>query len=261
MRLKWFDLRGDHVQAPPLSWLISLMGIHRLDLQEREQRLRAAGIAIHPAYYEVLRRMLVIASIFVCASMYFSYRYSGLFHATVMIYVCVLGLLVAALALGDRFLLDAIRKYRQQAMIREIYAVSNQLLYYAGTRMNLHHKLRRCLPYTRTIRRTWELLIHEWYHDPEAAITQFKERIGTDEAYSFAETIRSLRLDESESFYQLLRDRIRDYKEKIDLAKESKKETVSYLLFVLAGLPILNTFRVFIYPWIMESQRLFQLLN
>jgi hypothetical protein len=33
------------------------------------------------------------------------------------------------------------------------------------------------------------------------------------------------------------------------------------VLFVLAGLPIMNTFRVFMYPWIVEGQQLFNAIN
>ncbi|MNG35727.1 hypothetical protein D3C84_1225380 [compost metagenome] len=59
----------------------------------------------------------------------------------------------------------------------------------------------------------------------------------------------------------LLRQRIQDYKEKLEMAKESRKETTSYFLFVIAGIPILYTFQVFIYPWVREGQLLFQSLG
>ncbi len=127
--------------------------------------------------------------------------------------------------------------------------------------MNLHSKLLRCLPYTKTIRGELDLLTREWYESAEKAMKQFKNRLGTEEGISFAETLDSLRLNESEHFYDLLRQRIQDYKDKIDLTKESKKESHSYLLFILAGIPILNTFRVFVYPWVQEGQRLFESLN
>ncbi len=161
----------------------------------------------------------------------------------------------------ERPILEYFKGIRSYKIIREVYSVSSQLLYYSGSRMNLHSKLARCLPYTRTIRNEMHLLLNEWYGDAEAAIRRFKIRLGTDEAHSLAETLHSLRLNEDESYYLLLRQRIGDYKEKLELHKESKKETVSYILFVLAGLPILNTFRVFIYPWVAEGQKLFQSIN
>lgn len=104
-------------------------------------------------------------------------------------------------------------------------------------------------------------LLNEWYEDAGEALNRFKHRIGTDEGYSFAETLDALRLHDSEPYYDLLRQRIRDYKEKMELHRESRKETTSYVLFVMAGVPILNTFRVFLYPWVAEGRRLFEMLN
>lgn len=75
------------------------------------------------------------------------------------------------------------------------------------------------------------------------------------------ETLDALRLHESPEYYELLRVRIADYKEKIELAKESRKESTSYFLFVIAGIPILYTFQIFIYPWVREGQKLFQSLS
>jgi hypothetical protein len=104
-------------------------------------------------------------------------------------------------------------------------------------------------------------MLGEWYHDSEGALRRFKLRLGTEEGVSFAETIDSLRMHEDEQFYELLRERIHDYKEKLEFAKESHKESASYLLFILAGIPIMYTFSVFIYPWVREGQKLFDTLN
>src|SRR5690606_35672412 len=134
---------------------------------------------------------------------------------------------------------------RSQQIMKEIYLISNQLLYYNGSRLSLHHKLSQCLPFTRVIRSEVQLLLNEWYSGAEQAIRSFKQRLSTDEAYSFAETINSIRLFENDDYYLLLRQRIQDYKEKLELAKDSRKETTSYVLFVIAGIPILNTFRIF----------------
>ncbi|QJC51204.1 hypothetical protein HGI30_06260 [Paenibacillus albicereus] len=163
--------------------------------------------------------------------------------------------------LVDKIALEAIRQARSAKVIREIHTVSTQLLYLQGSSLHIHAKLMRCVPYTRTIRGELQNLLGEWYHDAAEAIRAFKARVGTEEAISFAETIDSLRLHEDEAYYELLRERIRDYKEKLEIAKESRKESGSYVLFVLAGLPILYTFQVFIYPWVRESQKLFESLN
>ena len=146
-------------------------------------------------------------------------------------------------------------------MTKEIFIVSNQLLYLAGSSLHIHTKLMRCLPFTRTMRGDFQMLLGEWYHDAEGALRRFKLRLGTEEGLSFVETIDSLRLHESEHYYELLRERINDYKEKLELLKDSRKESTSYVLFVLAGIPILYTFQIFIYPWVREGQKLFSSLN
>lgn len=105
------------------------------------------------------------------------------------------------------------------------------------------------------------MLLQEWYEDPEEALYRFRIRVGTDEAYSFAETLSALRQGESESFYDLLRQRIADYKDSLELYKEGRRESYSYVLFVLAGIPIMNTFRVFIHPWVEEGRKLFDTLQ
>jgi uncharacterized membrane protein YdbT with pleckstrin-like domain len=68
-------------------------------------------------------------------------------------------------------------------------------------------------------------------------------------------------MSESEEIYEMLREVVRDYKAQIELAKDSRKETTSYLLFVLAGIPILYTFQIFLYPWVQEAAKLFDALN
>ncbi len=167
----------------------------------------------------------------------------------------------AVLLLFDKPWLQGMKGWRTQRMTKEIYTISNQLLYLSGSSLNIHTKLMRCLPYARVLRGDLQRLLGEWYHDAEGAMTRFKLRIGTEEGLSFVETISSLRLHESEEYYRLLRERIQDYKEKLDLVKESRKESASYLLFVLAGVPILYMFQIFIYPWVQEAQKLFQSLN
>ncbi|KIL36823.1 hypothetical protein SD71_05280 [Cohnella kolymensis] len=170
-------------------------------------------------------------------------------------------LAVTAVAAYDRVWLQSFRRYRTDRIRGEIVAVSSQLLYYTGSRLHLHGKLMKCLYLTRHIRGEMGLLLNEWYHDADHALKRFKDRLGTDEAYGFAESLRSLRLNESEDIYDLLRESVRDYKAKIVLAKDSRKETTSYLLFVLAGIPILYTFQIFLYPWVQEAAKLFDALN
>lgn len=169
--------------------------------------------------------------------------------------------LPALTALFDKIFLESFKRYRSDRIRRELIAVMNQLIYYMGSKLHLHGKLMRCLPYTRIVRSDFQLLLNEWYYDADRALLSFKERLGTSEGYSFAETMRSMRLHESEEVYRMLRDVLAEYKAGIELAKAGRKETASYALFVLAGLPILYTFQIFLYPWVQESQKLFEVLK
>jgi hypothetical protein len=232
----------------------------REGVQLRIQLLKACGFPLDAMFYLIWKRCAVLLSLLIGAgSLMLAKR--GVLAETLAIYIGLAAAIVLILAACDKTLLEAARIRRARKIVREVYVVSHQLLYYNGSRMNLHTKLTRCLPLTRYIRNEFQLLLNEWYYNADAALQRFKDRLGTEEAHSFAETLNSLRMHECNSYYNLLKQRIDDYKEKLDLAKESRKETTSYLLFVLAGIPILNTFRVFIYPWVTEGQKLFQTLN
>lgn len=231
-----------------------------VSLQERRILLSGCGIRYPPESYLAYRRsaifMLPFSGIVIYELMDWGHMQAA------MGWKALLALSVLfALAVSDRYWLQSIRRYRTDRIRREIVAVSSQLLYYAGSRLHLHGKLMKCLSLTRHIRGEMGLLLNEWYHDADAALRRFKERLGTDEAYGFAESMRSLRLNESEDIYAMLREVVRDYKAQIELAKDSRKETTSYLLFVLAGIPILYTFQIFLYPWVQEAAKLFDALN
>lgn len=251
-------------RQPPPRWLAKLLLVHpnaNDKLQEQEQLLAGAGIAMTGLWYSVCKRLALLIVLASGAIGYIDYRQG---YASFGVSPLCLWLGVAAgliLILCDRWWLESLRKYRSHRIVKEMYTLSNQLLYFAGSRLNLHAKLVRCLPYTRTIRGAWHQLLNEWYRDAGEALAAFRQRLGTDEAYSFTETLNTMRLHEDEAYYELLRQRIQDYKEKLELVRESRKESVSYVLFVLAGMPILYTFRIFIYPWVEEGKRLFQTLN
>ncbi|GGE01795.1 hypothetical protein [Paenibacillus nasutitermitis] len=227
--------------------------------KERERVLAGCGYSGDPALYVLTRRLFLAALPLWAAAAYgiscWPLPFLPRYFAPLLLVAAVL------LVLWDLPLLETFRKSRSERMTKEIYVVSNQLLYLAGSSLHIHTKLMRCLPFTRTMRADMQVMLGEWYHDAEGALRRFKLRLGTEEGLSFVETIDSLRLHESEHYYDLLRDRINDYKEKLELAKESRKESTSYILFVLAGIPILYTFQIFIYPWVREGQKLFSSLN
>ncbi|OPH56051.1 hypothetical protein BC351_29630 [Paenibacillus ferrarius] len=243
------------------SWLISLMGMQTKAVEEKRQLLLGCGIWLNAALYEGGRRMLLGAAVLLGAVGYLALQYPVFtFHLQPM-YILVGAACVGIFLFFDTNVLAQLKEKRAHRIVREIYIISHHLLYYNDSQLNLHAKLTLCAPQTRSIRTHFQMLLNEWYQGSEAAIKQFRARLGTDEAHSFAETLNALRLNEHESYYELLKQRIQDYKEKMELVRDSRKETVSYLLFVLAGLPILNTFRVFMYPWIAEGQRLFDTIN
>jgi len=154
--------------------------------------------------------------------------------------------------LADRTVLGAIRRNREDRIRIEIVALCRGLLYYSGSRLHLHGKLMRCLPYVRLIRGDLQLLLNEWYQDADASLERFKKRLGTEEARAFAETVRTLRLHEDDEVYGMLRQLADTCKEKIRFARESRREMASYGLYVLAGIPVLYMFHVFLYPWVRE---------
>ncbi|WP_438448502.1 hypothetical protein [Gorillibacterium sp. sgz5001074] len=248
----------------PPEWLMKACFLSLVRAEAREewrQLLSAAGIRMEPLWYLVLRRSLAG---FLAGAGIWMWRYGAPPQLPVPLPAKVSALLTAGGALlvhGDRYVWNAVKRYRTNRIVEEIFAVSRQLLYFDGSPLHLHGKLSRCLPYTRLIRQEWHLLLNDWYHDQEGAVRRFRERLGTEEAHGFAETIQSLRQYDGEAYYELLRQRVQDYKEKLELHRDSRKESVSYVLFVLAGLPIMYTFQIFIHPWVQEGRRLFDSLG
>jgi hypothetical protein len=256
-RNRWrIQLRDWRLHRVPLWWLALWRASEEsAALQERRVLLAGCGIRFPPDVYLAYRRFAMFLCIFAGSIIYL------LGKALTSGYAWITIMLLLAAAAYDHAWLHAFRRYRSDRIRKEIVSVCSQLLYYAGSRLHLHAKLLKCLPLTRVIRTEMSLLLNEWYYDADASMKRFKERLGTDEAHGFAETLRSLRLNESESIYDLLREVVREYKNKIELAKNSRKETTSYLLFVLAGIPILYMFQIFLYPWVQEAAKLFDALN
>ncbi|MFC4601921.1 hypothetical protein [Cohnella hongkongensis] len=261
-RNRWrIHLKGWRKRRAPRWWYrIWRVDRESVALQERRVLLAGCGIRYAPESYLALRRSLLTAMPAAGLALYALQACGALSPLTGWNGIFALGVAAAALSL-DRSALQSIRRHRTDRIRREIVAVISQLLYYTGSRMHLHGKLMKCLSLTRHIRQEMALLLNEWYHDADAALRRFKERLGTDEAYGFAESLRSLRLNESDEIYALMREIVRDYKAQIELSRQSRKETTSYLLFVLAGIPILYTFQVFLHPWVQEAAKLFDALN
>ncbi|RUS42060.1 hypothetical protein [Cohnella sp. AR92] len=252
--------RGRPIGRAPRWWL-GLTGSLKESaaLTERQVLLAGCGIRIEPAAYLAARRSLLALLVLIAL---LAYLQRGKLIPSVfgwyLFFAALAGLL---LVLFDRAALESYRQHRTDRIRKELVVVSSQLLYYEGAKLHLHGKLMRCLPYTRVLRGEMQLLLNEWYHDADVALTRFKSRVGTGEAYGFAETLRALRMNENGEIYEMLRETVREFKAKIEIAKAGRKETASYFLFVLAGIPILYSFQIFIYPWVQESQKLFDKLG
>jgi hypothetical protein len=257
---KWpkFDTGGtNNGQRGWISILLWVFRIHaKADrLEEKRRLLEHCGIRWDAARYELWRRGLLGIG---CAAGGAAWFGAGGGSATSLSLLCAI---VGFALLADKLWLQALSRRRTYRIVSEIYAVSQHLLYYADSSMNLHGKLQQCLPYTGTIRADMEWLLNDWYQEPGEALRAFRRRLGTEDGYAFAETLDSIRMHDHASYYELMKQRVADYKEKLELLRDSRKETTSYLLFTLAGIPILFTFRVFLYPWVVEGQRLFESLN
>jgi len=262
-RPRWVHLQieDDGPRRAP-EWLLRAFGLSRgsQSFLTREPLLAGCGYAHDPAWYMIARRLAIVlgAAALICGAA---------FPASIpvppgrAVWLQAAGAAIAVCALCDRPMLESLRRMRSERIMREILAVSNQLLYFAGASLHLHVKLTRCLPYTSVIRSDMRRMLAEWYHDAGEAIARFKRNVGTAEAASFAETIEAMRQREDDAFYALLRERIADYKAKIELGRESRKEAASYVLFVLAGVPILYMFQILIYPWVQEGYQLFESLQ
>ncbi|MCM3634674.1 hypothetical protein [Paenibacillus camelliae] len=247
----------------PSAKLLRLLRIDREQLQNSERAILLAGCGFELSVltYYTCRRLLLggctLLLLALTAGIYYRILHASM--AVVSVAACIIAAL--CMLLWDQYWLKLYRELRAVAITREIYAISHQLLYFEDSSLHIHNKLRRCLPYCRLLRRDMETLLAEWYHDPALALNSLKLRIGTAEGISFVECIDALRQQHNASFYELLRAHLRDYKERLELAKESRKETGSYVLFVIAGIPILYTFQVFLYPWVQEVNKLMSLMN
>ncbi|MWC30679.1 hypothetical protein [Paenibacillus sp. MMS18-CY102] len=259
---RWAHLTGLRWASAPMPerWLrrLRLSRTHPVFI-EREALLGGCGFSGDASIYVACRRIALFATPALLAVQSVGWLWAtghwppiALFGgAAALFFICWF----------DLIWLRSIHRVRAQRITKEVYVISNQLLYFAGANLHLHTKLSRCVPFAKVLQGELQRLLAEWYHDAEEALRRFKQRLGTDDGASFVETLDSLRLHESDEFYSLLRQRIQDYKEKLELAKESRKETTSYVLFVIAGIPILYTFQVFIYPWVREGQKLFESLG
>ncbi|MDG0791904.1 hypothetical protein OMP38_14385 [Cohnella ginsengisoli] len=259
---RWRIAFGNWRKRGPPQWWLRAAGCSTdsTSLQERRLLLAGCGIRLEPAVYLASRRSLIFVCV-ISGGAAVAFGSFGMLSDVMLWKALPVIALPAVVVAFDKSLLDSFKRYRSDRIRRELIAVMNQLIYYMGSRLHLHGKLMRCMPYTRIIRGDFQLLLNEWYYDADKALLRFKERLGTSEGYSFAETMRSMRLHESDEVYRMLRDVLAEYKASIELAKAGRKETASYALFVLAGLPILYTFQIFLYPWVRESQKLFEVLK
>jgi len=250
-------------QREPSDKLLALLRLKSEELlgDERAILLGGCGWELSVLSYCVYRRILIIVF-----SVVFSVLVLGLsmsiwpFNMRMLI-ITLLTLAGIIVLIWDLYWLKLYRELRAVAITSEIYSISHQLLYFEDSNLHIHTKLRRCLPYSKLLRKDMETLLAEWYHDPAAALQAFKRKIATPEGTSFVETISALHKQHDNSFYELLRAHLRDYKMRLALAKESRKETSSYVLFVIAGIPILYTFQVFLYPWVQEVNKLMSMMN
>ncbi|WEK55181.1 MAG: hypothetical protein P0Y55_03700 [Candidatus Cohnella colombiensis] len=261
-RNRWrVHLKDWRLRSAPRWWL-KLWRVHEdsIHLQERRVLLAGCGLPIVSELYVAYRRCGMFILFVVGLVIYYLTKHHVIAPFTAWNIELVL---ITLFMMGwcDRALLHTFRRYRTDRIRKELVIVSKQLLYYVGSRLSLHGKLMKCVTLTHYIRNELNLLLNEWYHDADQALLRFRDRLGTDEAYAFAEQLRSLQWSESEAIYDLLREVVHEFKARTEIAKDSRKETTSYLLFVLAGIPILYMFQIFLYPWVQEASKLFDALN
>jgi hypothetical protein len=149
----------------------------------------------------------------------------------------------------------------KERQISDFISLARQLLYFKQMPINLHTKLQKCIPVVSTIQPQLIKLVADWYEDPKQAIVLFKARLNHEHADGICETLFSIFQYEHADYYFHLESRMNELKQLQKQRKESKKEKRMYVLFVLAGIPMLQTFQVFIYPWVIQGSLLFDQLK
>lgn len=255
----WQQLdRLKRLPQPPVL-LCKLFLINPSNLNEKHRYMFSqTGFNFSYLYYLLYYRLIFIITLLSVVATFFM-----LSHMHMKYGIWILGLmLVLLIALAcESMWLKLWIAIRKKHIIYDLYQLSYHLLYFTDSHMNIYGKLQRCIPYTSAIKKDLHLLLLSWTQNSDDALQQFKNRLGCREAISFVDTIQALKQHQDETFYALLRERIEEYKEQLNIANDSKKETSSYILFVLAGIPILYTFQVFIYPWVKEVQKLLLNMN
>lgn len=255
-------LRAALAKQRRYRFLRSLLLVPRQEsqLEELSSLLIACGLRSDAVMYEACKRLIS----FLCSLILI---YGGVIWLTqAQLPRLLLGLVFVSLAVVvllslDKAFLRTLREHRRARIVQDVQVISSQLLYYKDSRLNLHVQLQRCLPLAVYIRKELQLLVNEWYEGSHEALQRFRKRLSTDEADDFAETLHVLQLHDREDYYELLQERIRNYKDKLVLIRDGRKEAASYMLFLLAGIPILYTFLIFIYPWVAEARYLFGTLG
>ncbi len=220
----------------------------------------ACGIRSDVVMYEACKRLVC----FLCCLILL---YGGMMWlnktdvSPILIALSLVSLAVFVLFSLDKTLLRILREHRRARIVQDVQVISSQLLYYKDSKLNLHVQLLKVFAVAGYIRKEMQLLVNEWYEGSHEALQRFRTRLSTDEADDFAETLSVLHLHDREDYYELLQERIRTYKEKLVLIRDGRKEAASYMLFLLAGIPILYTFIIFIYPWVAEARYLFGTLG
>lgn len=153
------------------------------------------------------------------------------------------------------------RKSREKRQLIDLICCMRQLLYLRDLPLNLHSKLQKCVPVTTAIRVPLVHLIHEWYVDPLQAISKFRSTLRHDQADGFCDTLRAMFEVGEAPFYGHLQSRMDDLKLLLRQQQEAQKETRSYIFFILAGIPLIHSFQLFLYPWLAQSSSIFQAIH
>ncbi len=248
--------REPAIYSGMLHWMLGLP-LPPQKAERKSRLLMLSGIRMQLNTYEILRRSILFFSALTALLCMLLWRNTGGQVKLYCFWIAAAAFLLLFALLMDKTLLQMLQSRRKWLVTHELHRISRQLLYFKGTVTNLHFQLLQCIPLTHALRDDLYLLTSEWYHDADKAIQRFKSRVATEEGYSFAETLQAMRSHSHGNYYELLRQRLSDYKERLEMMRESRKEVTSYLLFVLAGIPILNTFHIFIYPWVVEGRKLF----
>lgn len=215
---------------------------------ELEQVIEEAGLQITVLQYNLVQR--IITTILILIVIFINYPFGDL---DLWFYLQVIA--VVASPFIFRPLLYTLKQYREIRITTEIHFAAKQIGVFLQGKKPLYQALTEVaslqhLPY---LNKTFNLLLNEWLQDSDAALENFRKRLGTRDGQDFAAALKTLNEFPNQATIALLREREKTYKKNLRHLNDARAEGRSLIYYVITIVPFMITLITFIYPWIRES--------